>query len=87
MEDLELPCGQERVLQDLVSEADHWADQAGTAIIEANHVQQAIDEREFRASRIRDRSREQIARGIVMIATEGRRLRAGVSWCLSTGHG
>ncbi|MCR8913384.1 ATP-dependent protease [Marinobacter panjinensis] len=61
----------DRVLQDLVSEADHWADQAGTAIIEANHIQQAIDEREFRASRIRDRSREQIARGIVMIATEG----------------
>ncbi|KPQ00052.1 Lon protease family protein [Marinobacter sp. HL-58] len=61
----------DRVLRDLVSEADHWADRAGTATIEQEHVQQAIDEREFRASRIRERSREQIARGVVMIATEG----------------
>ncbi|AOY88023.1 ATP-dependent protease [Marinobacter salinus] len=61
----------DRVLRDLVSEADHWADRAGVSVIEADHVQQAIDEREFRASRIRDRSREQIARGTVMIATEG----------------
>ncbi|MFN2361516.1 MAG: AAA family ATPase [Marinobacter sp.] len=61
----------DRVLRDLVSEADHWAARAGMATIEQPHVQQAIDEREFRASRIRERSHEQIARGIVMIATEG----------------
>ncbi|WP_152204962.1 ATP-binding protein [Marinobacter changyiensis] len=61
----------DRVLRDLVSEADHWAGRAGMATIEAAHVQQAIDEREFRASRVRERSREQIARGIVMIAIEG----------------
>ena len=34
-------------------------------------MQQAIDEREYRASRIRERSLEQIRRGVVMIATEG----------------
>ncbi|PXX89598.1 ATP-dependent protease [Marinobacter vulgaris] len=61
----------DRALRDLISEADHWADRAGIVAIEADHMQQAIDEREFRASRIRDRSREQITRGIVMIATEG----------------
>ncbi|SFR47624.1 lon-related putative ATP-dependent protease [Marinobacter daqiaonensis] len=64
----------DRVLRDLVSEADHWANRSGTATIEVEHLQQAIDEREFRASRVRDQSREQIARGIVMIATEGEAL-------------
>src|SRR5690554_2029457 len=61
----------DRVLKDLLSEADHWASRAGSARIEAVHVQQAIDEREYRASRIRERSLEQIRRGVMMIATEG----------------
>ncbi|MBE0486479.1 Lon protease family protein [Marinobacter sp.] len=61
----------DRVLKDLLSEADHWADQAGSDLIEVGHIQQAIDEREYRASRIRERSMEQIRRGVMMIATEG----------------
>lgn len=61
----------DRVLRDLISEADHWADRSGAATMEVGHIQQAIDEREYRASRIRERSREQIHRGIVIIATEG----------------
>lgn len=61
----------DRVLRDLLSEADYWAGQGQCRFIEAGHVQQAIDEREYRASRIRERSLEQIRRGVVMIATEG----------------
>lgn len=61
----------DRVLRDLLSEADYWAGQGHCRFIEACHVQQAIDEREYRASRIRERSLEQIRRGVVMIATEG----------------
>ncbi len=61
----------DRVLKVLLAEADHWAAQAGKSLIAAEHVQQAIDEREYRASRIRERSLEQIRRGVVMIATEG----------------
>ncbi|MBW4936224.1 Lon protease family protein [Marinobacter sp. F4206] len=61
----------DRVLRDLLSEADHWADQSGCDLIGADEIQRAIDEREYRASRIRERSREQISRGIVMIATQG----------------
>lgn len=61
----------DRVLKILLTEADHWAGQAGAEIIAVEHVQQAIDEREYRASRIRERSLEQIRRGVVMIATEG----------------
>ncbi|WP_372964034.1 Lon protease family protein [Marinobacter sp.] len=61
----------DRVLKDLLSEADHWASEAGSERIEVCHVQQAIDEREYRSSRIRERSLEQIRRGVMMIATEG----------------
>ncbi|MBW7469515.1 ATP-binding protein [Marinobacter sp. M216] len=61
----------DRVLRDLLSEADHWADQGSSGVIGAGHIQQAIDEREYRASRIRQRSREQVGRGIVIIATSG----------------
>lgn len=61
----------DRVLRDLMSEADHWARQAGEELVTADHIQQAIDEREYRASRVRERSMEQITRGIVKIATEG----------------
>ncbi|MGF2734509.1 AAA family ATPase [Marinobacter sp. DUT-1] len=61
----------DRVLRDLMSEADHWARQAGAELITADHIQQAIDEREYRASRVRERSMEQIIRGVVKIATAG----------------
>ncbi|MBD3639834.1 MAG: AAA family ATPase [Marinobacter sp.] len=61
----------DRVLRDLLSEADHWAGQGGVELITDDHIQQAIDEREYRASRVRERSMEQITRGIVKIATSG----------------
>jgi lon-related putative ATP-dependent protease len=61
----------DRVLKDLLSESDHWAAQDGCDKIERAHIEQAIDEREYRASRVRERSLEQISRGVVMIATTG----------------
>ncbi|SDW76204.1 Lon protease family protein [Marinobacter mobilis] len=61
----------DRVIRDLLSEADHWAGTEGAHTMDASHVQRAIDEREYRASRVRELSREQITRGIVMIATKG----------------
>ncbi|WP_144823122.1 Lon protease family protein [Marinobacter piscensis] len=64
----------DRVLKDLLAEADHWASQSEDDSIGIAHVQQAIDEREYRASRIRERSLEQVRRGIMMIATEGRQV-------------
>lgn len=61
----------DRSLKDLLSEADYWAGQNESELIEASHIQQAIDEQEYRASRVRDRSLEQIQRGVVMIDTSG----------------
>jgi predicted ATP-dependent protease len=61
----------DRVLKDLLNEADHWASRNGSDLITASHIQQAIDERDYRASRVRERSLEQIRRGVVMIDTSG----------------
>lgn len=64
----------DRVLRDLLMEADHWAREADKENIGAEHVDQAIEERLRRADRLRDRSLEQIRRGTVMVATEGERV-------------
>lgn len=61
----------DRVLKDLLNEADHWASRNESDLITASHIQQAIDERDYRASRVRERSLEQIRRGVVMIDTSG----------------
>ncbi|MBB3188992.1 Lon protease family protein [Halomonas cerina] len=60
-----------RDLLDLVREADHWAEQAGTSVIGREHVEQAIEQQLWRAGRLRDRSHEMIDRGIVMIDIRG----------------
>lgn len=61
----------DRALKNLLAEADHWATQGKAEHITVTHIQQAIDEREYRANRIRERSLEQIRRGVVMISTQG----------------
>ena len=62
----------DRVLRDLLMEADHWADDADH--IGAEHVTRAIGERIHRAERLRRRSLEQIRRGTVLIATDGEQI-------------
>jgi predicted ATP-dependent protease len=59
-------------LTDLLREADYWAGIANHAAIDADDVQHAIDARIGRASRPRERLLEEIARGTIMIGTEGR---------------
>jgi predicted ATP-dependent protease len=58
-------------LADLVREADHWAGQAGSSIIAAAHVQQAIDASIRRQDRVREHVQDEIRRGTIHIATEG----------------
>ncbi|MGE5246076.1 MAG: Lon protease family protein [Betaproteobacteria bacterium] len=58
-------------LTDLLREADYWAGQAGHAAVDVDDVQRAIDARIHRASRPRERLLEDIARGTIMIGTEG----------------
>jgi lon-related putative ATP-dependent protease len=60
-----------RDIIDLLGEADHWAGTNGNSVVVAADVQRAIDARIFRANRIRERMREQILRGTILIDTDG----------------
>jgi lon-related putative ATP-dependent protease len=54
-------------LADVVREANHWAEQDQTPCIDATHVQQALDQRVYRANLIQERLQEMIARGQLLI--------------------
>lgn len=58
-------------LRDLLAEADHYARTAGQAVISRADVQKALDGRIDRASRVRDRLREQILEEVALIDTSG----------------
>jgi lon-related putative ATP-dependent protease len=58
-------------IADIVREADYWSSQAGRKITGRQDVARAIEEHIQRADRMRDRAQESIARGIVLVDTEG----------------
>lgn len=60
-----------RELVELVREADWHAGRAGAAVVEAEHVGAALQARERRLSRLRERVLEQIRRDILYVATTG----------------
>lgn len=59
------------MLADLMREANHYAAARDADRIDREDIQRAVDERDRRASRIKDRMREAVARGTVLIDTEG----------------
>lgn len=61
----------QRELRDLLLEAQHWAGESGAGVIGREHVEQAVTQQLWRASRLRERSHEMIQRGTVMIDTTG----------------
>ncbi|PLW82481.1 ATP-dependent protease [Kineobactrum sediminis] len=60
-----------RELRDLLLEAEHWACEANSPVIGRPHIEQAVTQQLWRASRLRERSHELIHRGTVMISTTG----------------
>lgn len=58
-------------IADIVREADHLAGKTARETIEAEDVARAVAARQQRADRLRERSQESIARGIVLIDTHG----------------
>lgn len=60
-----------RELGDVAREADYHAGLDGAARISAAHVETALETRERRLSRLRERTLEQIRRDIVHVATRG----------------
>lgn len=63
-----------RDLQDLLVEADHWAEVAGQTVIGRDAVERTVVEQRRRADRIRERSHELITRGTLMIDISGQRV-------------
>jgi predicted ATP-dependent protease len=62
------------VLADIVREANYWAEQGGSTQITAGHVRTALDQRVYRNNLVQERLREMIARDMLLIDVEGRRV-------------
>ncbi|NLF29542.1 MAG: AAA family ATPase [Planctomycetes bacterium] len=60
-----------RSVADLLHEASHWAAEAGSPVVRAEHVQHAIDAQVYRFDRIAQRLREEIHRGTLLVDTDG----------------
>lgn len=63
-----------RSVTDLLHEADYWASQEGSACVTERHVERAIDRQIHRADRLRERLHEEIARGTLLIETQGAKI-------------
>lgn len=63
-----------RGLADLLRESDYWASAAGRSVIQTEDVQHAVDAGERRRDRIRERLREEVLRGTLLIASSGTRV-------------
>ena len=61
-----------RPVTDIMKEADFWAEQDGSEVIGLPAVERALQSRDRRSSRIRDRMQEEILRNTILIDTEGR---------------
>jgi lon-related putative ATP-dependent protease len=61
-------------IADIVREADYWSSQARRQVTTRQDVARAIEEQIQRADRLRDRAEETIARGVVLVDTEGARV-------------
>ena len=59
------------LVADLVREAGYWAGENGRALVTAVDVQQALDERVYRANRAEELTYEQFLKNNIFIATEG----------------
>lgn len=63
-----------RKLTDLLGEADYFASLEGHTVTEASDVELAIEHQTIRASRIKERTHEEIRRGSLLIHTEGEKV-------------
>ena len=61
-------------LTDLLREADYFAEASGRKVVEAADVDRALAAREGRQSRIRERLREEMQKGTILIDTQGERV-------------
>lgn len=58
-------------VSDIVSEAAYWADKAGSDLVRAEHVAQALEQKEYRSRMIEDKVQALIEEGTIMIDSDG----------------
>ncbi len=58
-------------LVDLMAEANHWAAEEGAEVITDAHLDRALEQKEYRSQMLHDRLYEFIARGDIILHTEG----------------
>ncbi len=61
------------VLTSIIKEASYWARTEGSPHVDGGHVRRALKERDERRNRIEEEIREMIARGQILVDTEGGR--------------
>jgi predicted ATP-dependent protease len=61
-------------LADVLREASYWASKDNSTVVDAAHVQKAIDERILRTNKIEDRLREMIVEGTIIVDTMGEKV-------------
>jgi predicted ATP-dependent protease len=59
---------------DVLRESDYFAGTAGSDLVEAEHVRQALENRVYRSNRIAEKIRELISEGVLLVDTEGSRV-------------
>lgn len=64
-------CVRMRSLKDTLRESDYWARERGESVARVGDVQKAIDMQTHRHDRLRARLREEVARGMILIDTDG----------------
>ena len=63
-----------RGLVDLLRETDFWAADAGRAVVTTAHVTRALQAREDRLDRVRDRMLQEMLRGTLLVSSAGERV-------------
>ncbi len=61
-------------IADLLREAQYWAKEDGSKVIDGKHVNKALDEKIYRSRMIEDKIQEMIEEGVLMIDIEGEKL-------------
>ncbi len=59
---------------DVLRESDYFAGEAGSDLVEAEYVRQALENRVYRSNRIAEKITELISEGVLLVDTEGTRI-------------
>ena len=57
-------------IADIIREASFWAEEEGASLIEARHVEKAVEQKVYRSNLIQQRINEMIDKGMIIIDTE-----------------